>query len=62
MTMVTVIIGKQKHEVDGRLAEMIAWLVKRAERIRNGSVGVRFSYRGQTLRAVLEEEEVVSNQ
>ena len=45
-----------------KAAEMIAWLVKRAERIRNGSVGVRFSYRGQTLRAVLEEEEVVSNQ
>jgi hypothetical protein len=58
--MVTVIIGSEHYEVRGRLAEMIAWLVKRAEQIRNGSTGVRFSYRGQALRAVIETEETIA--
>ncbi len=57
--MVVVIIGGKRHEVKGRPAEMIAWLVKRAEQIRNGSAGVRFSYRGTTLKAVIEEEETI---
>lgn len=58
--MVTVIIGGKRHDVDGRLADMIAWLIKRAERIREGSVGVRFSYRGRMLKAIVEIEEEVS--
>jgi hypothetical protein len=57
--MVKVIINGKEHEVKGRPAEMIAWLVKRAEQIRTGSAGVRFSYRGTTLKAAIEIEETI---
>ena len=59
--MVTVIIDGKRHEVEGRLAEMIAWLVKRAKQIQRGSAGVRFSYRGPHLKAVIEPEEETIN-
>ena len=54
------LIGGERHELTGRLAEMIAWLVKRAELIQVGSVGVRFSFRGRHLTAVIEKEETIS--
>ena len=57
--MVTVIIDGVQHQVSGRLADMIAWLVRRAEQIRSGSTGVRFSYRGGTLKVIVEEEETI---
>jgi hypothetical protein len=59
--MVTVLIGGERHEVKGRLADMITWLVKRAEDIQSGSAGVRFSFRGPRLTAVIEHEETINN-
>jgi hypothetical protein len=59
--MVTVIIGGERHEVKGRLADMITWLVRRANDIQAGSSGVRFSFRGPRLTAVIEHEETINN-
>lgn len=59
--MIVVIIDGKRHEVSGRVADMISWLIQAADRIRLGSVGVRFAYRGSTLKAVIEHEETINN-
>jgi hypothetical protein len=58
--MVTVIIGGERHEVKGRLADMIIWLVRRANEIQAGSSGVRFVFRGPQLKAIIEHEETIN--
>ncbi len=57
--MVIVVIDGKPHEVKGRLAEMIIWLIRSADRISNGSSGIRFSYRGPQLKVVVEHEETI---
>lgn len=59
--MVVVSVNGDRYEAKGRLADMIIWLVKHASDIRNGSTGIRFSFRGPRLMAVIEREEIVSN-
>ena len=59
--MVVVIVDGNRIEVKGRLADMIAWLVKRSEEIQAGSIGVRFCFRGPRLTAVIEREETIHN-
>lgn len=58
--MITVIIDGKQHSVRGRVAEIIMWLVRSAERINTGTVGVKFAYRGQTLKVVTEHEETIN--
>lgn len=59
--MVVVIIGGERYEARGRVADMIRWLIRSAERISAGSLTVRFSCRGPQLRAAIELEELINN-
>ena len=58
--MLVVIIGDERYEVKGRLAEIIRWLVRRRDEINGHAVGVRFAFRGQHLKAVIEHEEIIN--
>lgn len=58
--MVVVFVGEERHEVRGRVADMICWLLRAAERINAGSVTVRFACRGPRLKASIEHEETIA--
>lgn len=55
-----VIIRGERHEIKGRLAEMIEWLIRRSDEFQSGATGVRFIFRGHNLKAIIEREEVIS--
>lgn len=58
--MVTVIVDGQKHDLTGRVADIVRWLIKSADRIGHGATGVRFIFRGPTLKAIVENEETIN--
>jgi hypothetical protein len=61
--MVVVIIdGEERDErrVQGRAAEMIAWLAKAVVTVNVQSVGVHFVYRGKKLKVIVETEETIN--
>lgn len=58
--MVVVLINGERHEVGGRVADMIRWLLRSAERISAGAITVRFSCRGPNLKAAIEQEETIN--
>ncbi len=57
--MIRVIDGDVTHEIRGRMASIIRWLVRNSEKIGKGSGRIRFSFAGQDLKATIEIDEVI---
>ncbi len=58
--MLKVVDGDMTYEFRGRLASIIRWLIRNAERINNGAGRIRFTFAGQDLKATIETDEALN--
>jgi flagellar biosynthesis regulator FlaF len=51
--------GEVTYELRGRVASIIRWLVRNADKINRGSGRIRFAFGGQDLKATIEFDEAI---
>lgn len=54
--MVVVIVGNERYELRGRLAEVVQLILRNSERLRDGSKVLRLCLRRDSVTATIEEE------
>jgi hypothetical protein len=57
--MLKVIDGEVGYELRGRVASIIRWLVRNADKINRGSGRIRFAFGGQHLAVTIELDEAI---